>query len=93
MFFKTFVKSSHLLSLNLALPGFVVFVFNDVHANCQEKFPSQSITDMNHKASFGKQIPHQTAVFYTLRCAGLFNLQASVHFISEAWVSLQCSPT
>jgi DNA-binding Lrp family transcriptional regulator len=23
----------------LTLPGFVVFVFNDVHANCQEKFP------------------------------------------------------
>jgi hypothetical protein len=35
---------------------------------------------MNHKASFGN-IPQQAAGYYTLRFAGLFNLQASMHFV------------
>jgi len=46
------------------------------------------ITCINPKASFGN-IPQQIAGYYTLRFAGLFNLQASMHSVSETWVSLQ----
>jgi hypothetical protein len=54
----------------LALPGFVGFIFNDVYANCQEKFPNPINHGYEPQSKLWKQIPQQAAVFYTLRCAG-----------------------
>jgi hypothetical protein len=42
------------------------------------KEPSDQITGMNPKARFG---------YYTLRCAGLFNLPISLHCVMEIGVS------
>ena len=39
----------------MALPGFVVFAFNDVHANCQEKFPNPTNNPTNNLLLFFKQ--------------------------------------
>jgi hypothetical protein len=56
--------------LNLALPGFVVFVFNDVHANCQEKFPNPTNHGYEPQSKLWKQIRKLAAVFYTHAYAG-----------------------
>jgi hypothetical protein len=43
---------------------------------------SHRITGMNPQSKLWKQIPQQAAG-YTLRFAGLFNLQISIHFVFE----------
>ena len=57
--------------LNLALPGFIVFVFNDVHANCQEKFPNPTNHGYEPQIKLWKQIRKLAAVFYILNIVPL----------------------
>jgi hypothetical protein len=38
---------------------------------------------MKPQSKLWKQIPQQAAEYYTLRFAGLFSLQISIHFVFE----------
>jgi hypothetical protein len=42
-----------------------------------------AITGMKSQSKLWKQIPQQAAGYCTLRFAGLFDLQISIHFVFE----------
>jgi hypothetical protein len=46
-------------------------------------YPDQEITGMKPQSKLWKQIRKLAAGHYTLRFAGLFDLQISIHFVFE----------
>jgi len=44
---------------------------------------NETITGIKPQNKHWKQIPQQASEYYTLRFAGLFDLQISIHFVFE----------
>ena len=60
---------------------FIMLFFNEsIRITCTRDFQNHGYEPQGNPWTL---IPQQAAEYYTLRCAGLFDLQISIHFVFE----------